>query len=175
MGKNISCQRCQTQMIAYLNRELRPSMRERMARHLDTCPVCYARLMQESQLAAELQQEIPLVGRGHTPGFDQVWSAFRRDARTSSARSSFTQSIRYGWAVLAVAVMLVIPMTMGAQQVTLASAPTQPSPMQIAQQSTPSGTPLDGEEDILAPTLRQTPAAQPALVARPLPDVITTP
>lgn len=175
MGKNIGCHRCQAQLIAYLNRELRPSMRERMAQHLDTCPTCYARLMQESQLAVELQQEIPLVGRGQTPGFDQVWSAFRRDARAASARASFTQSIRYGWAVLAVAVMLVIPMTIGARQVTLASAPTQPSPMQIAQQSTPSGTPLDAEETIPAPTLLQTPEAQPALVARPLPDVITTP
>ncbi|MBL8156486.1 MAG: zf-HC2 domain-containing protein [Anaerolineae bacterium] len=175
MGKTISCKRCQSQMIAYLNRELRPSMRERMANHLDTCPTCYARFLQESQLASELQQEIPLVGRGQTPGFDQVWSAFRRDRHGSSTRSSFSESIRYGWAVLAVAVMLVIPMTMGAQQVTLASAPTQPSPMQIAQQSTPSGTPLDSEEDIPAPTLLQTPEAQPALVARPLPDVITTP
>jgi anti-sigma factor RsiW len=175
MGKNISCQRCQLQLIAYLNRELRPSMRERMARHLDTCPICYARFMQESQLASELQQEMPLVGRGQTPGFDQVWSAFQRGGRGSSARSSFTQSIRYGWAVLAAAVMLVIPMTMGAQRVTLASAPTQPSPMQIAQQSTPSGRPLDFEQTVPAPAPLQTPEAQPALVARPLPDVISTP
>jgi anti-sigma factor RsiW len=175
MGKNISCQGCQSQLIAYLNRELRPSMRERMARHLDTCPTCYARFMQESQLASELQQGIPLVGRALTPSFDQVWSAFRRGGRGSSTRSSTSQSIRYGWAMLAVAVMLVIPMTMGAQQVTLASAPTQPSPMQIAQKSTPSGTPLDFEETIPAPTLLQTPEAKPALVARSLPEVITTP
>lgn len=159
-------------MIAYLNRELRPSMRERMARHLDNCPTCYVRMMQESQFAAELQQEIPLVGSGYAPEFERVWMAFQRGSSTSS---SVTQSIRYGWAVLVVLVMLVIPMTMGAQRVTLASAPTQPSPIQIVHQSTPSGTPLDSEEIMLVPTLVQTPKAQPALIARPLPDVITTP
>jgi anti-sigma factor RsiW len=164
----ISCKHCQKHLIAYINHELSPKMRNQVAQHLDQCEACYALYLQHKRMANELRRVMPLVGNNRPPAFDRVWAAARLDA---VRRTTNYYPLRYGMAMLAITVLLLIPFALGRTNQVLAEPPTQPAPLL---RITPNGTAATEDGVAVAFEISQTPA--PAKLPSTLPlNAISTP
>jgi predicted anti-sigma-YlaC factor YlaD len=163
----LTCDECQSQLLAYGNGELRPSLRRLVTRHLNQCDICYARYCQQADLERDLTLYVPLMGQESKPRLDQMWANIQSNMTQSRPPSNHFQA-RYGLVAAIVALMFIVPLTMGNQNLTLAAPPTQPAPATV--QLTPSGT--ESITRVVAMTTPYTPeAGQPVL--KPLP--INTP
>src|SRR5574337_126904 len=110
----LACKKCQSKLVAYLHHKLTPAQRRQVSRHLDTCEKCYTVYLQHQDLSQNLAQIVPLIGKNQRTSLDRVWSAVQKDInRPRHAPASY--SARYGLAVLAVMFMLLIPLTLGNQ------------------------------------------------------------
>ena len=125
----LSCNQCQKHLIAYIQHELSSVTRQRVARHVDTCSNCYRAYVDQQRLSRELHQAVPLIGQGKPPAFERVWAATRLDTRSGRRFSPAAYSVRYGVVMLMVTLVLLLPFAMGKRVSTLASPPTQPSPL----------------------------------------------
>ncbi len=166
----LTCEQCQSKLVAYLHRELDPLERRQVARHLDTCETCYALYLQEYELAQNLGEIVPLIGQGRQPRFDRMWSAIQQDI-AHPRRAVKRYPAHFGLAALAVTIMLLIPLVLGKQSLPLRPPATQPSP--IVMRATPSSTETAIEPLGLQSSL--TPEAKSILITGPSPDAITTP
>lgn len=164
----ISCKHCRKHFIAYINHDLSPKVRGRVAQHLDQCEACYALYSYHKRATNDLGRTMPLVGNHRLPPFDRVWAAVRRDA---TSRSNQYYPLRYGMAMLAITFLLLIPFALGRTNQVLAELPTQPAPLLRA---TPDVTTATEEGVSVAFEISQTPA--PArLPSTLLLDAIRTP
>ncbi|MBI5670420.1 MAG: zf-HC2 domain-containing protein [Chloroflexi bacterium] len=159
----MTCRNCQAHLVAYLHNELSPHLRRRVAYHLDDCPVCYAVYVWQRDLARDLQNAVPLIGRGSQPRLNRVWAAVQADLAQPRRTPLFYQA-RYGLAMLAAALTLLFPWVFSGHDVTLAAPPTQPAPL-LAVQTAGVTAPLPaGTAVALSVTLNDgpaTPEAQP--------------
>jgi hypothetical protein len=132
--------------------------------------------LQELDLMRDLKRNVPLIGQGHHPAFDAIWAEIQTDiVKPKPSLPRF--HMRYGLAMLALAMIFVVPLTMGNQNLTLASPPTQPVP--LTQHATPNGTEPGAVETPVAVSFltgesQSTPEA-PQSTAGPSLDVISTP
>ena len=164
----ISCKQCQKHVIAYINHDLSPKIRNQVAQHLDQCEACYALYLQHKQTTRELRRVMPLLGNNRPPAFDRVWAAARLDA---ARRTSNYYPLRYGMAMLAITFLLLIPVALGRTNHVLAEPPTQPAPLLRV---TPNVTAATEEGVSVAFEISQTPA--PAKLPSTLSlDAISTP
>lgn len=164
----ISCKQCQKHLVAYINHELSPKMRNQVAQHLDQCETCYPIYLQHKRANSELQRVLPLVGNNRPPAFDRVWAAMRLD---TARRTTNYYPLRYGMAMLAITILLMIPFALGRSNQVLAEPPTQPAPLLRA---TPNVTAATEDGVSVAFEISQTPA--PARLPSTLPlDAISTP
>jgi anti-sigma factor RsiW len=173
---SINCGDCRSNLVAFLHGDVSPLLRRRVARHLDHCPSCYRLYLQELDLMRDLKHEMPLIGAGHQPNFDQVWAAIQHDI-LKPKRTVPRFHMRYGLAMLALVLVFLLPLTTGNQNLTLAAPPTQPAP--LAEHATPSGTALGTTETAIA-VPSQTDQSQvtpeaPQQTSGPSLDVIRTP
>ena len=163
-----SCNQCQKHLIAYISHELPPKVRDKVARHFDQCESCYALYLQHKRTSNELQRVMPLVGNSRPPTFDRVWAAARLDA---ARRTSNYYPFRYGMAMIAITVLLLVPFALGRTNQVLAEPPTQPAPLLRV---TPNVTAATEEGVSVAFEISQTPT--PAKIPSTLPlDAISTP
>jgi anti-sigma factor RsiW len=128
----ITCRECRLHLIAYIHNELSPHLRRSVSYHLDDCPTCYALYAQQRDLARDLQNAVPMVGRGEKPRFDRVWAAIQTDMAKPRRVSIFYRT-RYGLALMAAVLGLLFPWIIGNQSATLAAPPTQPAPLLAVQ------------------------------------------
>ena len=164
----ISCKQCQKHLVAYINRELSPKLCDQVAQHLDHCETCYPIYLQHKRTTYELRRTMPLVGNARPPTFDRVWAAARLDA---ARRTTNYYPLRYGMAMLAITVLLLIPFALGRTNQVLAEPPTQPAPLL---RITPNGTAATEDGVSVAFEISQTPA--PAKLPSTLPlNAISTP
>jgi len=164
----ISCKQCQKHLIGYINHELSPKTRDQVARHLDHCEVCYQIYLEHKLATRELRRVMPLVGNNRPPAFDRVWAAARLDA---ARRTTNYYPLRYGMAMLAITILLLIPFALGRTNQVLAEPPTQPAPLL---RITPNVTAATEEGVSVAFEISQTPT--PAKLPATLPlDAISTP
>jgi anti-sigma factor RsiW len=133
---NFSCHDCRTQLQSYIDGELSLKARVRISRHLDRCPVCYNLYAQKRDFSRELQQVMPLVGQRGAPDFTKMWDAIQSEIPQPQPR--FYQA-RYGLALLAFTLMLIMPFTMEHRDVSL-TPPSPPAPALLAQHETPDVT-----------------------------------
>src|SRR5687767_15006149 len=132
---SIHCGECRLHLVAFLHGDVSPLLRRQVARHLDHCPDCYGLYLQELDLMRDLKREVPRIGAGHQPRFDQVWAAIQQDiVKPSMPRFH----MRYGLAMVALMLVSLVPLTMGNTKLAFASPPPQPIP--LTQHATPSGT-----------------------------------
>jgi predicted anti-sigma-YlaC factor YlaD len=164
----ISCKRCQQLVVGYIHHELSPKQKRRVAEHLDHCESCYALYLGHKRVANELRHDIPLVGDGRPPSFDRVWTAVRIDA---ARRTSNYYPLRYGMAMIAITLLLLIPFALGRTNQVLAEPPTQPAPLIRV---TPNSTVATEEGIAVAYEISQTPAPAKIPVTLHL-DVVSTP
>ncbi|MBI1278027.1 MAG: hypothetical protein GC179_07860 [Anaerolineaceae bacterium] len=111
---------------------------------------------------------IPIINSGRPPTFDRVWAAARLDA---VRRTSNYYPLRYGMAMVAITILLLIPFALGRSNQVLAEPPTQPAPLLRV---TPNGTVATEQGVSVAFEISQTPAPAKLPVTLHL-DVISTP
>ena len=164
----ISCKQCQKHLVAYINHELSPKLKDQVSKHLDHCETCYPLYLQHKRVAYELHRVMPLVGNYRPPTFERVWKAAQLDV---ARRTSNYYPLRYGMAMLAITVLLIIPFALGRTNQVLADPPTQPAPLLRV---TPNVTAATDEGVSVAFEISQTPA--PAKLPSTLPlNAISTP
>lgn len=173
---DIQCGECRSHLVAFLHGDVSPLLRRRVARHLDHCMACYNLYLQELDLMRDLKRTVPKIGQGHQPKFDAIWSEIQIEI-TRPKRDLPRFHMRYGLAALALVLVFLVPLTMGNQNLTLASPPTQPIP--LTQRATPKGTEPGAVETPVAVSFltgesQVTPEA-PQGTAGPSLDVISTP
>ncbi|MEP6986984.1 MAG: hypothetical protein ABI970_15365, partial [Chloroflexota bacterium] len=116
----------------------------------------------------ELRRVMPLVGNNRPPTFDRVWATMRLD---TARRTTNYYPLRYGMAMLAITILLMIPFALGRTNQVLAEPPTQPAPLLRV---TPNVTAATEDGVSVAFEISQTPA--PARLPSTLPlDAISTP
>lgn len=124
----MTCQDCQAHLVAYLHNELSPHLRRRVAYHLDDCAACYVRYTQQRDLARELHNAVPLLGRDHTARVDRVWAAVQSEL-IQPRPTPLLMRARYGLMLLSLLLALLFPWALGGQRLTSAAPPTQPPPL----------------------------------------------
>ncbi|MBZ0285978.1 MAG: zf-HC2 domain-containing protein [Anaerolineae bacterium] len=173
---DIQCGECRSHLAAFIQGDVSPLLRRRIARHIDHCPACYNVYLQELDLMRDLKRSVPLIGNGHQPSFDAIWSEIQSEiVKPKPGLPRF--HMRYGLAMLALVMVFLVPLSMGNQHLTLASPPTQPSP--LVQRATPNSTEPGAAEtpvsvSFLTDESLVTPEA-PQRTAGPSLDVISTP
>lgn len=117
------CYYTRARLDAFIDAELSPRIRRRVAQHLDHCPHCDQRYIQRRELRRELQQALPLVGQSVEPDFAALWQGVRAEL----PRRTPPRRFRYGLVMMLILLALVVPLTMGNGRVTQA-LPEQPVP-----------------------------------------------
>jgi anti-sigma factor RsiW len=133
-GLNVfGCHNCQRRLDAYLDQRLPPRQRRWVARHLDTCPACYAACIERRELRRELQRSLPLVGKSHTPDFGAIWGAVQAELPRHEPPPPYR--MRYGLALLALIIVFLLPLTGAGREARAALPPTHPAPVVASTQS----------------------------------------
>ncbi len=134
-----ACHYCRAHLDAYLAGELAAPARRRVAAHLDQCAACYRVYVQRRELARQLSRELPLVGHAGAPDFGQVWVKVQAELPRESGHP-----MQYGLAALLLALLLLVPFTMGHRDVAPV-LPTQPAPQLAGADETPARAAASGE------------------------------
>lgn len=163
--RSISCHECRRHLAAYAARELPAGERQRIARHLDGCDACYAELKAQRALTQQLQQTLPQLAALPPPAFQTVWAGVRQPP----LRLGAPVFVRYGLAVMAFCLVMLLPFSFRQNVGTLSAALAQPAPLAavILPRSTETLHPTEALIHIVSqtpqPIIRQEPA--PALAA----------
>lgn len=150
-----TCRFIKPHLTAYLHGELSRRGRRRVAQHLEACESCYAAYTQARDLERELTRALPLVGTPTAPQLSMMWASIQRQVDAVPVHRSHA---RYGLAVVVFVLALLLPWTLGNQNIAL-DAPTQPAPYLLAATASPdltepAETPNTYEtRDNLTPTL----------------------
>lgn len=169
---------CKSRMVAYVNGELPPAARRRVARYIERYPTCYAEYIRQKDAARELNFRLPLIGQPDKPALDRIWAAVELDLTQSAMHHNGTHAsrrpvlastlsfrVRYGVLGLVMAVSFALPLTFSANHTALAISLTQPMPMTATNLPT---------EDRQPPTevsaKNQLAYAQPLLLAPAFPE-----
>ncbi|MCU0499558.1 MAG: hypothetical protein MUF87_19585 [Anaerolineae bacterium] len=118
---------CKAHMVAYLHGELSPQARRRIGRIIDHDPACYAEYVRQRDLMAELDRQLPLVGQADPRALRRMWGAIQQELQGHHAPMRRLRW-RYGVAGVLLMMILVMPLTMGNSQPTLARSLLQPAP-----------------------------------------------
>ena len=123
---------CRRRMVAYLNGELSPAARRRMARYIDESPACYAEYRRQRGLHEHLKASLPPFGTPSRPQLDRMWSGIQREMQRPRSAGWRQYPTRYGVLACLVALVLMLPVTIlpGVFDGTGAAPmlPTQPAP-----------------------------------------------
>jgi hypothetical protein len=147
-------QYCKSRMVAYVNGELPPAARRRIARYIERYPTCYAEYIKQKDAARELNFRLPLIGQPDKPALDRIWAAVSAELTEhhtphsglgSTSRSRLLTAplafrVRYGVLGLMMVVSFALPLTFSANHTALAVSLTQPIPM------TATGLPTEDKE-----------------------------
>jgi anti-sigma factor RsiW len=121
------CRNCRKHLVAYIEGELNPPLRQQVARHLGHCEACYNLYLQYRDTNGELRQSMPRLGAPRPAALDRVWRGVQ--AELAPARGGMHFRARYGVVALLTALVFVVPLTMGNRSLPFALPPTPPAPV----------------------------------------------
>ncbi|NDJ60114.1 MAG: zf-HC2 domain-containing protein [Chloroflexi bacterium] len=134
-----ACNHCRSHLIGYINRELTPAARRRVAEHLDSCPACYSVYLRKRDAAHELANGLTLIGRSDAPQLGDIWNAVQ-SGMAGPRRRPWQFQKQHSLVVLLLIIGLLLPWSFTQRQVVLAvPVPPTPRDTQITQH-TPSST-----------------------------------
>lgn len=122
---------CKARMVAYVNGELPPAARRRMARYIDVCPACYAEYRRQRSLYEHLSATLPPFGAPAPAQIDRMWNSIQREMQRPRSAGWRQYPARYGALALLLALLVMIPVALPAaldQTGTPPMLPTQPAP-----------------------------------------------
>src|SRR3990170_2279910 len=118
---------CKTRMTAFINDELPPRARRRIARYMDECPDCYAEYLRQRDLQHELMRNLPSFGRPRPAQLGHIWSAIQQNMRTRASQVRHRYHARYGLSTLMLLLTLFLPLLVRHDSVSRVTV-TQPMP-----------------------------------------------
>jgi len=102
---------CKSRMVAYVNGELSPKLRRRMAWYIEQYPECYAEYRRQRELRHELTSQLPVVGIPQAGQLQRLWRVIEGEvSKPTPFITSLQQAMTYGLFVSAL-VWMVIMMT----------------------------------------------------------------
>jgi hypothetical protein len=128
---------CGRHLDAYLDGQLSPKARRRVAQHLSRCETCYADYARRRDLRNELQNTLPLIGTlDQRADFTRMWHSIRTELPRGDRRRYQLQA-RYGLVVAMLLIMLLVPFTMGHRDLPIL-LPSRPAPDSTEELGTPT-------------------------------------
>lgn len=123
---------CRARMADYLDGRLSLHARRRIAHYIDTDPACYAEYVHQRELRRELTASLPRVGKANPTRLDALWTAIQADLRPNAPRRVIHPTLlpfraRYGFAGMALGLLVMLPLTVGTGGVSFA-LPNHPEP-----------------------------------------------
>lgn len=121
---------CKRRMTAYLNGELPPAVRRRVARYIDEHPRCADLYRQQRHVSRELHATMPVFGRPSSADLERVWVGVQAGLEPrQAARVASAPRLRYGVGVLAMIALLWLPLLLANRPVAALAPATQPDPL----------------------------------------------
>lgn len=122
---------CKRHLSAYVDGDISPTVRRRMARYIDTNPRCAELYRQYRAVSCEIAATLPAFGRPDTAGLDRIWSGIQAEInpRPVPLRQHVQYRLRYAVGVLVVFALVWIPLLVADTPVGAISPATQPDPM----------------------------------------------
>lgn len=124
---------CKLKMTAYVNGQLAPAARSRVARYIDAYPACYAEYTHHRDLQRELMATVPALGRPDSARLDKIWANIAHEMqKPDDTRPAYPA--RGGLAVCAVLTALLLFLMLGLLRVDVsgANADVVPAAWQVA-------------------------------------------
>jgi anti-sigma factor RsiW len=132
--KTRSCAATRRHLTAYIQHELATEQRRLVAAHFDHCDACYALYRQQRDLARELGQTLPLLGRPDRRRLTQMWTAVQGGLSRPLASPLQRDPARLGIAALILIGALTLPILIRQQHLSL-SLPLPPTPAILVQET----------------------------------------
>lgn len=126
---------CKHHMAAYVAGDLRPAVRRRVARLIDSDPRCYRLYMQQREVMRALDARLPGYGTPDAAQLDRVWAGIQASLTPSAARprrKALHVSPRYGVVTALVGVLLlamIVPLAVWNAPVAAITPATPPEPV----------------------------------------------
>lgn len=127
---------CKANLVAYINGQLSPRARRRIARYIDIDAACYAEYVRQRELARELNHSLPYIGQPDKPQLDRIWGAIQAEmsptAPAQRPQPHYLQvkraNARFGLVSIAFGLVMALPFTLGNSHVSALYVPTPPVP-----------------------------------------------
>lgn len=133
----MNCRQTRRALPAYINRELKPRARARVARHLTTCSACDAEYSASRMVSRELRATLPLVGSVESGRFEIMWREIAAQLAAAPRPMISTQR----WATTMVALLVGIVLALAwSPRTSVAGVPTPPTAVRVA--ASDAGTPV---------------------------------
>lgn len=101
---------CKARMLAYIQGELSPRSRRRMARYLDECPRCYQEYQRQRSTMLELEHTLPALGAASGEQLARIWSRVQVDMQRRPGGIRPIYHASYGLAALMLLIVLLLPL-----------------------------------------------------------------
>jgi hypothetical protein len=145
---------CRARLAAYLNHELPPHARRRVARYIEEEPACYAEYIRQRDLQRELIDHMAYFGQSQNEQLSRMWTAIQMELSPAARPRPVIQSprTRYGLAGMAAAFLIAVPVSLGSSGVAFAEPQSLDNtpPRVVLIQTAESG--LDSTEIAATPT-----------------------
>ena len=130
---------CKANLAAYINGQLSPRARRRIARYIDIDAACYAEYVRQRELARELNHSLPYIGQPSQPQIDRIWGAIQAEISPNAATSASQRptphylqvkraNTRFGLVGIACSLVMALPLMMGNSNFSALYVPTPPDP-----------------------------------------------
>ncbi|MDZ4669942.1 MAG: hypothetical protein SH821_03630 [Phototrophicales bacterium] len=104
---------CKWHITAYVNGELSPIQRRRMARYIENYPECYVEYRRQRDLSRELAERLPILGAPQGGQLQRLWRLIEGDvAKPATIILSASQVVVYSLSLTALLWMVVLMTTL---------------------------------------------------------------
>ncbi|MEL7433413.1 MAG: hypothetical protein AAFN11_05655 [Chloroflexota bacterium] len=133
-------------MSAYVNGECTPETRRFIARQIDSDPCCYDEYMRVREIKAQLEAEMPRLGRPEDAQLSAIWANIQSEMVQPAPEPVLQARIRlrpryslgYSVAMLLLAIIMLTPFAYDGQKSAPSGIAQQPMPEATAAVMTPS-------------------------------------
>lgn len=104
---------CKSRMVAYVNGELSPTLRRRMAWYIEKYPECYVEYRRQRELRHELTSQLPIIGVPQTGQLQRLWRVIEGEvAKPATFILSLPQIMTYSLIVITLGWMVILMTTL---------------------------------------------------------------
>lgn len=161
-----SCRQCRALLPGYIARELSPTQRAHVSRHLTSCAECYVAYVEQRHLVQELAASVPRIGSAvlaaQPPRLDKIRAAVMAEMAAPARPKGRLDRARYGAVALVLMFTVLLPWSMRTRSFAL---PTPPEA--VVPQGTAVAAALPTETATLTATLQSNYAPMPGATEAP--------